>query len=43
MDSSLLRQLGWEPAIEFRRGLHTAYADFIESHGLERARAMTAG
>lgn len=33
MDSTLLRKLGWEPKIELREGLKSAYADFLKMEG----------
>ena len=32
MDSSLLMQLGWRPAMALQHGLGTAYADFLQNH-----------
>lgn len=32
MDSSRLRQLGWQPQIDITPGLKRAYADFLEHH-----------
>ncbi len=31
MDSTRLRNLGWEPKIELKEGLKSAYEDFLES------------
>jgi GDP-L-fucose synthase len=32
MDSSLLTQLGWLPAIDLEAGLRSAYSDFLQNH-----------
>jgi GDP-L-fucose synthase len=32
MDSSLLMQLGWKPAVDLPAGLSTAYSDFLQNH-----------
>jgi GDP-L-fucose synthase len=42
MDSSLLMQLGWKPAVSLRDGLQQAYAEFIERHACDVSAAAHA-
>ena len=40
MDSSLLRSTGWAPTIDLERGLHLAYADYLEAKASHNLRSV---